>query len=84
MTIELNKLNSLRVIHTARDLKAINLAVDRGFFPLIRELKPSSMLNETIAYSEIEKQIRLKPLTLRKATCNTENTILIVRTNGIW
>jgi hypothetical protein len=60
MTIESNKLNSLRVIHTARDIKAINLAADRGFFPLMRELKPSSMLNETYCVFRNRKTNRVE------------------------
>ena len=47
MTIEQNEEKPNRVIRTARDLESINRAVAEGFFPLIKELKPSPMLNVT-------------------------------------
>jgi hypothetical protein len=47
MTIESSKSKPYRVIHTARHLEAINSAVDEGFFPLIRQLKPSHKLYAT-------------------------------------
>jgi hypothetical protein len=47
MTIETNKLKPCRVIHTARNLEAINRAVDEGFLPLVKELKASHRLYST-------------------------------------
>ena len=47
MTIKLPESKSLRVIHTGRNLEAINRAVEEGFFPLVKELKPSDKLYST-------------------------------------
>lgn len=47
MINESHELGRLRVIHTARNLEAINHAVEEGFFPLIKELKPSDRLFST-------------------------------------
>jgi hypothetical protein len=47
MTIELNEQKLRRVIRTARNLEEINRAVDDGFLPLIKVLKPSDKLYAT-------------------------------------
>jgi hypothetical protein len=39
----------LRIIKTARDQKAINRAVENGFFPLMKPVIPSSEIHATVA-----------------------------------
>ena len=45
--IEHTQIKNLRIIKTARSLRAINRAVEEGYTPLIKEIEPSKDIYHT-------------------------------------